>query len=63
MFWNKRINVARRAEVYMPYAWSNLIFDKTRAAAILDGAGIKTPHARTYFVKLLEYQAKATKAA
>ncbi len=62
LFWNKRINVARRAEVYMPYAWSNLIFDKTRAAAILDGAGIKTPHARTYFVKLLEYQAKATAA-
>ncbi|HEY5146904.1 MAG TPA: SDR family oxidoreductase [Polyangiaceae bacterium] len=60
LFWNKRINVARRAEVYMPYAWSNLIFDKTRAAAILDAAGVKTPHARTYFVKLLEYQAKAT---
>ncbi len=63
LFWNKRINVARRAEVYMPYAWSNLIFDKTRVNALLDGTGIRVPHARTYFVKLLEYQAKANKAA
>ena len=63
LFWNKRINVARKAEIYMPYAWSNLIFDKTRTDAALDGTGLKTPHVRTYFTKLLEYQAKALKGA
>ena len=63
LFWDKRIDMARKAEIYMPYAWSNLVFDKTRADAILGAAGVKVPHARTYFLKLLEYQAKATKAA
>ena len=43
----------------MPYAWSNLIFDKTNTDAIVGKLGITTPHAKSYFVKLLEYQAKA----
>ncbi len=63
LFWDSRVGVATKAEVYMPYAWSNLIFDKTRINAALDGAGIEAPHVRTYFVKLLEYQAKALKIA
>jgi hypothetical protein len=46
----------------MPYAWSNLVFDKTRTDALLAGTGIAVPHARTYFRKLLEFQAKAVKA-
>ena len=45
----------------MPYAWSNLVFDKARTNAALEGSGITTPHVRSYFVKLLEYQAKALK--
>jgi thioester reductase-like protein len=63
LFWDSRVDVARKAEIYMPYAWSNLIFDKTRTDAVLEGSGITTPHARSYFVKLLEYQAKARKIA
>src|ERR1700722_3324444 len=63
LFWDSRVDVARKAEIYMPYAWSNLIFDKTRTDAVLEGSGITTPHARSYFVKLLEYQAKARKTA
>jgi thioester reductase-like protein len=62
LFWDSRVDVARKAEqIYMPYMWSNLMFDKARTNAVLDGTGIKTPHARDYFVKLLEYQAKALK--
>jgi thioester reductase-like protein len=57
--WDKRRPVAEKAEAYLPYAWSKLIFDKTNTNAMLDGSGITTPHARSYFVKLLEYQAKA----
>jgi thioester reductase-like protein len=58
LFWDSRNDVARKAESYMPYAWSNFVFDKTHTNAVLEGAGIVTPHARSYFVKLLEYQAK-----
>jgi thioester reductase-like protein len=62
LFWDSRVDVARKAEqVYMPYMWSNLVFDKARTNAVLEGTGITTPHARDYFVKLLEYQAKASK--
>jgi thioester reductase-like protein len=62
LFWDSRVDVARKAEqVYMPYMWSNLMFDKARTNAVLEGTGIKAPHARDYFVKLLEYQAKASK--
>jgi hypothetical protein len=61
LFWDSRVDVARKAEIYMPYAWSNLVFDKARINAVLEGSGVETPHARTYFVKLLEYQAKALK--
>jgi hypothetical protein len=63
LFWDSRVDVARKAEIFMPYAWSNLIFDKTRTNALLEGTGIHTPHVKTYFVKLLEYQAKALKIA
>ncbi len=61
LFWDSRVGVATKAEVYMPYAWSNLVFDKARIDAALAGTGVEAPHARTYFVKLLEYQAKALK--
>lgn len=63
LFWDSRVDVARKAEIYMPYAWSNLIFDKARTEAALEGSGIDAPHVRTYFLKLLEYQAKALKLA
>jgi thioester reductase-like protein len=63
LFWDKRVDVARKAEIYMPYAWSNLVFDKAQITAALEGTGIATPHVRSYFLKLLEYQAKAVKTA
>jgi thioester reductase-like protein len=63
LFWDSRVDVARKAEIYMPYAWSNLIFDKALTDAALDGSGVTAPHVRSYFVKLLEYQAKALKIA
>jgi hypothetical protein len=62
LFFDKRVNVAKRAEIYMPYAWSNLVFDKTKIDAALEGTGVHVAHARTYFAKLLEFQAKAVKA-
>ena len=43
--------------------WSHLMFDKTNTNAVLRGTGITTPHARSYFVKLLEYEAKAPRIA
>jgi thioester reductase-like protein len=62
MFWDKRRDTVVKAENnYMPYCWSKLIFDKTNTHAALNGTGITTPHARSYFVKLLEYQAKTLK--
>jgi thioester reductase-like protein len=63
LFWDSRVEVARKAEIYMPYVYSNLVFDKTRTDAVLAGSGVEAPHVRTYFVKLLEYQAKALKLA
>ncbi len=59
MFWDPRKEIARKAETYFPYFWSNLIFDKTNTDSLLEGTGITTPHCRSYFIKLLEYQAKA----
>ncbi len=61
LFWDSRVDSARKAETYLPYAWSNLIFDKTHTDAALAESGIVAPHTREYFVKLLEYQAKALK--
>jgi thioester reductase-like protein len=58
-FWDSRRQIVEKAENFMPYAWSNLIFDKTNTDAIVEKLGITTPHAKSYFVKLLEYQAKA----
>ncbi|HLK41686.1 MAG TPA: SDR family oxidoreductase [Polyangiaceae bacterium] len=63
LFWDSRKELARRAEIFMPYAWSNLVFDKTNTDTLLAGSGITVPHCRTYFVKLLEYQAKAARAS
>ena len=62
MFWDRRRDAVVKAEkAYMPYAWSKLIFDKTNTNALLEGTGIATPHPKSYFVKLLEYQAKTLK--
>jgi thioester reductase-like protein len=61
LFWDSRVDVARKAETYMPYVWSNLVFDKTNTDAALQGTGIVAPPVRSYFTKLLEYQAKALK--
>ncbi len=57
-FWDSRRGIVEKAEMFMPYFWSNLIFDKTNTDGFLAKEGITTPHVKTYFVKLLEYQAK-----
>jgi thioester reductase-like protein len=59
LVWGKKRELGRKGEVYLPYLWMKLVFDKTNTDALLEGTGITTPHARLYFVKLLEYQARA----
>lgn len=59
--WGKRREPMLKADKYFPYAWTRFMFDKTNTDAILEGTGIKTPHPKDYFLKLLEYQAKALK--
>ncbi len=55
----KKRGMILKAETYMNYASSNFVFDKTNTNELLAGTGITTPDPRKYFVKLLEYQAKA----
>jgi hypothetical protein len=50
-----------KADKYFPYVWTKFMFDKTNTDELLKGTGIKTPHPKDYFLKLLEYQAKALK--
>jgi thioester reductase-like protein len=59
LVWGKKRELGRKAEVYFPYVWMKLVFDKSNTNALLEGTGVSTPHARSYFVKLLEYQARA----
>jgi long-chain acyl-CoA synthetase len=58
IFRDHRKDVVRKAEVFMPYFWSNLVFDKTNTDSLLEGTGIETPHPRAYLSKLLEYHAR-----
>lgn len=44
-----------RAQQYVPYAFTKLLFDKARTDAALRGSGITTPHPSTYFDKLLSF--------
>jgi thioester reductase-like protein len=59
--WGKRREPMLKADKYFPYAWTKFLFDKTNTDRILEGTGIKTPHPRDYYLKLLEYQAKTLK--
>jgi thioester reductase-like protein len=59
--WGKRRDPMLKADKYFPYAWTKFMFDKTNTDSVLAGTGVKTPHARSYFVKLLEYQARTLK--
>jgi thioester reductase-like protein len=61
VIWGKRRDPMLKADKYFPYAWTKFVFDKTNTDSVLAGTGIKTPHARSYFVKLLEYQARTLK--
>lgn len=61
VIWGKRREPMLKADKYFPYAWTKFMFDKTNTNSVLDGTGITTPHARSYFVKLLEYQARTLK--
>jgi hypothetical protein len=61
VIWGKRRDPMLKADKYFPYAWTKVMFDKTNTNALLEGTGITTPHARSYFVKLLEYQARTLK--
>lgn len=59
--WGKRREPMLKADKYFPYVWTKFMFDKTNTDELLKGTGIKTPHPKDYFLKLLEYQAKALK--
>jgi thioester reductase-like protein len=61
IIWGKRRDPMLKADKYFPYVWTKLMFDKANTDSLLEGTGIKTPHARSYFVKLLEYQARTLK--
>ena len=45
-----------KAEKYIPYASSKLVFDKTRTDAGLRGSGVVTPHPRSYLDKQVQFQ-------
>jgi len=45
-----------KAEKYIPYASSKLLFDKTRTDSGLRGSGVVTPHPRSYLDKQVQYQ-------
>ena len=47
-------------EVYVPYFDMKVVFDDTRARAVLDPAGIRPPKLRDYFDALIDY-AEATR--
>jgi len=43
------------AQVYFPYFDMDMVFDDSRARALLGPAGIKCPHLTDYFPRLIEY--------
>ena len=45
-----------KAEKYIPYGSSNLVFDKARTDAGLRGSGVVTPHPRSYLDKQVQFQ-------
>jgi hypothetical protein len=44
-----------QAQVYFPYFDMDMVFDDSRARALLGPAGIKCPHLTDYFPRLIEY--------
>ena len=44
-----------RPQVYFPYFDMDMVFDDSRARALLGPAGIKCPHLTDYFPRLIEY--------
>jgi long-chain acyl-CoA synthetase len=64
LYWGTKREFGLKAgKTYLPYMWMKLAFDKTNTDSLLEGTGITTPHPRSYFVKLLEYQAKTLRLA
>jgi thioester reductase-like protein len=63
LYWGGKREIGLKARMYIPYFWMKHEFDKTNTDSLLEGTGITTPHARDYFVKLLEYQAKTLRLA
>jgi thioester reductase-like protein len=63
LYWGTKREFGLKGKVYLPYLWMKLEFDKTNTDKLLEGTGITTPHARSYFLKLLEYQAKTLRLA
>jgi thioester reductase-like protein len=57
--WGKRRPAMLAADRYFPFVWTKIHFDKTNTDSLLTPAGIRTPRPADYFVKLLEYQARA----
>jgi hypothetical protein len=44
-----------QAQVYFPYFDMDMVFDDSRARALLGPAGIRCPHLTDYFPRLIEY--------
>ena len=44
-----------QAAVYFPYFDMDMVFDDSRARALLGPAGIRCPHLTDYFPRLIEY--------
>jgi thioester reductase-like protein len=58
--WGKKRRAMLKGEHYLPYLSSRFVFDTSNTKACLNGSGT-APHVSSYFGKLLEFQAQATR--
>ncbi|HZU82958.1 MAG TPA: SDR family oxidoreductase [Polyangiaceae bacterium] len=57
--WGKKRAAAMKGEYYLPYLSSKMVFDKSNTDALLRGSNVAVSHPRTYFRKLVAFQARA----
>jgi thioester reductase-like protein len=53
--WGRRRETLKKARVYLPYLSYAARFDVTNTRAALEPFGLKPPHVRAYFHKLIQY--------
>jgi thioester reductase-like protein len=58
VLWGKKRAAMLRGEHFLPYLSSNFAFDTTNARACLEGPATGAPHPRTYFRRLMAFQAR-----